>query len=166
MEVLQRYLPAVELHLRTLNCPVSVVSIQWFMCLFAKDLPVSLTMRVWDVLFVCADARNPHAPLKTLLSGEIFRRISLHTTHSQVWGYCDFRCGTLNDANGRTALAELYNHGITIRSAQDAWGWHSLARFRGCAQAVAYYDARLSPTPFRQVLVSPPLLTTTAMRTC
>ena len=54
-EVLQRYLPAVELHLRTLSCPVSTFAIQWFMCLFAKDLPMSLTMRVWDVLFVYGD---------------------------------------------------------------------------------------------------------------
>ncbi|KAL1520674.1 hypothetical protein AB1Y20_022243 [Prymnesium parvum] len=56
VDVLKDYLPLVDRHLRVLNCPVSVVSIQWFMCLFAKDLPVALTMRVWDVLFVYGDA--------------------------------------------------------------------------------------------------------------
>ena len=48
-------LPRLAGHLLDLGCPISLFSIQWFMCLFAKDLPLALTLRVWDVFFVYGD---------------------------------------------------------------------------------------------------------------
>ena len=53
---LMRYdLPKLTEWLATMQCPMSLFSLQWFMCLFAKDLPLSLTLRVWDVMFVYGD---------------------------------------------------------------------------------------------------------------
>jgi len=53
--VLLKELPRLASHLLELQCPISLFSIQWFMCLFAKDLPLQLTLRVWDVFFVYGD---------------------------------------------------------------------------------------------------------------
>ena len=47
--VLQTQLPALARHLDAHQCPIGLVSIQWCMCLFAKDLPLHVTLRVWDV---------------------------------------------------------------------------------------------------------------------
>ena len=48
-------LPTLSARLVEMALPVALFSLQWFMCLFAKDLPLSLTLRVWDVLFVYGD---------------------------------------------------------------------------------------------------------------
>ena len=54
-ELLAQDLPHLHARLQEMQCPISLFSIQWFMCLFAKDLPLPLTLRVWNVLFVYGD---------------------------------------------------------------------------------------------------------------
>ena len=53
--------------------PPSLFSLQWFMCLFVKDLPLSLVLRVWDVMFVYGD----HAIFAVALA-------MLHTSEAQI----------------------------------------------------------------------------------
>ncbi|RAL41863.1 unnamed protein product [Cuscuta campestris] len=43
--------PRVASHLQALEFDVSLVSTEWFLCLFSKSLPSETTLRVWDVLF-------------------------------------------------------------------------------------------------------------------
>jgi hypothetical protein len=38
-------------HLDKIEFDVSLVTTEWFLCLFAKSLPSETTMRVWDVMF-------------------------------------------------------------------------------------------------------------------
>jgi hypothetical protein len=54
-ELLARALPALRGHLENLHVPLELFSLQWFMCLYAKDLPLALVLRVWDVMFVYGD---------------------------------------------------------------------------------------------------------------
>ena len=54
-ELMRQDLPELTERLAELECPMSLFSLQWFMCLFAKDLPLALTLRVWDVMFVYGD---------------------------------------------------------------------------------------------------------------
>lgn len=37
-------------HFKDLNCDVSMVATDWFLCLFATSLPPEVAVRVWDVL--------------------------------------------------------------------------------------------------------------------
>ena len=68
--VLLAELPRLAGHLLELQCPISLFSIQWFMCLFAKDLPLQLTLRVWDVFFVYGDYALFAVALSMLQMGE------------------------------------------------------------------------------------------------
>ena len=54
-ELLAQRLPRLTARLDQLHVPLDLFSLQWFMCLFAKDLPLSLVLRVWDVMFVYGD---------------------------------------------------------------------------------------------------------------
>ena len=54
-ELLEDSLPRLWESLNRKGVPLSLVSLQWFMCLFSKDLPLSLVLRVWDVMFVYGD---------------------------------------------------------------------------------------------------------------
>ena len=54
-ELLATSLPRLSARLAAMQLPLALVSLQWFMCLFAKDLPLSLVLRVWDVVFVYGD---------------------------------------------------------------------------------------------------------------
>ena len=54
-ELLAHSLPKLNSHLDEMCVPLGLFSLQWFMCLFAKDLPLSLVLRVWDVMFVYGD---------------------------------------------------------------------------------------------------------------
>ena len=45
-------LPRLAGHLLDLGCPISLFSIQWFMCLFVDTLPAETLFRVWDLLVV------------------------------------------------------------------------------------------------------------------
>ena len=49
-ELLAKSLPRLANRLDELSMPLQLFSLQWFMCLFAKDLPLSLVLRVWDVM--------------------------------------------------------------------------------------------------------------------
>jgi hypothetical protein len=53
--LMTQHLPTLTAWLTSMQCLMSLFSLQWFMCLFAKDLPLSLTLRVWDVMFVYGD---------------------------------------------------------------------------------------------------------------
>eukprot|EP00252_Welwitschia_mirabilis_P000883 TRINITY_DN10875_c0_g2_i1.p1 TRINITY_DN10875_c0_g2~~TRINITY_DN10875_c0_g2_i1.p1 ORF type:complete len:362 (+),score=59.89 TRINITY_DN10875_c0_g2_i1:144-1088(+) len=50
-DVLAKKLPRISAHLDNLEFDVSLVTTEWFLCLFAKSLPSETTLRVWDVLF-------------------------------------------------------------------------------------------------------------------
>lgn len=54
-ELFSRSLPTLSQRFDELHVPLPLFSLQWFMCLFAKDLPLSLVLRVWDVMFVYGD---------------------------------------------------------------------------------------------------------------
>ena len=54
-ELMRNDLPDLTAKLAMMQCPMSLFSLQWFLCLFAKDLPLALTLRVWDVMFVYGD---------------------------------------------------------------------------------------------------------------
>lgn len=54
-ELLAQTQPRLTERLATMQVPLSLFTLQWFMCLFAKDLPLSLALRVWDVMFVYGD---------------------------------------------------------------------------------------------------------------
>ncbi|OIW04287.1 hypothetical protein TanjilG_00847 [Lupinus angustifolius] len=43
--------PRIASHLETLEFDVSLVTTEWFLCLFSKSLPSETTLRVWDVIF-------------------------------------------------------------------------------------------------------------------
>ncbi|KAG9128699.1 hypothetical protein Leryth_022927 [Lithospermum erythrorhizon] len=50
-DLLVKKCPRIAAHLDSLEFDVSLVSTEWFLCLFAKSLPSETTLRVWDVLF-------------------------------------------------------------------------------------------------------------------
>lgn len=54
-ELLEESLPRLCACMARMAVPLSLVSLQWFMCLFSKDLPLSVVLRVWDVMFVYGD---------------------------------------------------------------------------------------------------------------
>ena len=67
VELLADSQPRLAARFAELQVPLSLFSLQWFMCLFAKDLPLSLVLRVWDVMFVYGDhalfaVRHAHPP--------------------------------------------------------------------------------------------------------
>jgi len=41
----------IAAHLEAMGFDVSLVTTEWFLCLFSKSLPSETTLRVWDVLF-------------------------------------------------------------------------------------------------------------------
>ncbi|KAE9596438.1 putative Rab-GTPase-TBC domain-containing protein [Lupinus albus] len=43
--------PRIASHLEALQFDVSLVTTEWFLCLFSKSLPSETTLRVWDVIF-------------------------------------------------------------------------------------------------------------------
>ncbi|CAL5406225.1 hypothetical protein CsSME_00026923 [Camellia sinensis var. sinensis] len=43
--------PRIAAHLEALDFDVSLVTTEWFLCLFSKSLPSETTLRVWDLLF-------------------------------------------------------------------------------------------------------------------
>ncbi|XP_078444035.1 ypt/Rab-GAP domain of gyp1p superfamily protein isoform X2 [Wolffia australiana] len=50
-DLLAKKCPRISTHLDGLNFDVSLVTTEWFLCLFSKSLPSETTMRVWDILF-------------------------------------------------------------------------------------------------------------------
>nr|KJB08685.1 hypothetical protein B456_001G097600 [Gossypium raimondii] len=50
-DLLSKKCPRIAAHLEALEFDVSLVTTEWFLCLFAKSLPSETTLRVWDVLF-------------------------------------------------------------------------------------------------------------------
>ncbi|KMS99094.1 hypothetical protein BVRB_3g066920 [Beta vulgaris subsp. vulgaris] len=50
-DLLTKKYPRTAAHLEALEFDVSLVTTEWFLCLFSKSLPSETTMRVWDVLF-------------------------------------------------------------------------------------------------------------------
>jgi len=45
-------LPQLSRHLADLQIPISVISDDWFLCLFVNSLPLRTTLRVWDLMFL------------------------------------------------------------------------------------------------------------------
>ncbi|CAH2080592.1 unnamed protein product [Thlaspi arvense] len=50
-DLLLKKCPRIAAHLEALDCDVSLITTEWFLCLFSKSLPSETTLRVWDVLF-------------------------------------------------------------------------------------------------------------------
>ncbi|KAK9663924.1 hypothetical protein RND81_14G006600 [Saponaria officinalis] len=50
-DLLAKMCPGIAAHLEALEFDVSLVTTEWFLCLFSKSLPSETTLRVWDVLF-------------------------------------------------------------------------------------------------------------------
>eukprot|EP01133_Synstelium_polycarpum_P012054 gene12054-14105_t len=49
--LLSIYLPEVDSHLHKLNCPVSMIILPWFLCLFIGNAQMELSLRVLDSFF-------------------------------------------------------------------------------------------------------------------
>ncbi|CAI8587145.1 unnamed protein product [Vicia faba] len=50
-DLLIKKCPRIATHLEGLEFDVSLVTTEWFLCLFSKSLPSETTLRVWDVIF-------------------------------------------------------------------------------------------------------------------
>ncbi|CAL0307311.1 unnamed protein product [Lupinus luteus] len=50
-DLLVKKCPRIASHLEALEFDVSLVTTEWFLCLFSKSLPSETTLRVWDVIF-------------------------------------------------------------------------------------------------------------------
>ncbi|PIN11859.1 Ypt/Rab GTPase activating protein [Handroanthus impetiginosus] len=50
-DLLLKKCPRIAAHLEAMEFDVSLVSTEWFLCLFSKSLPSETTLRVWDILF-------------------------------------------------------------------------------------------------------------------
>ncbi|XP_002961883.2 growth hormone-regulated TBC protein 1 [Selaginella moellendorffii] len=50
-ELLRKKCTRLALHFEAMDFDVSLLTTEWFLCLFAKTLPSETTMRIWDVLF-------------------------------------------------------------------------------------------------------------------
>lgn len=50
-DLFRKKCPRLATHLDEIDFDVSLVATEWFLCLFAKNLPSESAMRVWDVLF-------------------------------------------------------------------------------------------------------------------
>ncbi|KAL6010272.1 hypothetical protein ACLOJK_000703 [Asimina triloba] len=50
-DLLVKKCPRIAAHLEAMEFDVSLVTTEWFLCLFAKSLPSETTLRVWDILF-------------------------------------------------------------------------------------------------------------------
>ncbi|KAH9544382.1 hypothetical protein CY35_13G116300 [Sphagnum magellanicum] len=50
-DMFKKKFPRLATHLENIEFDVSLVTTEWFLCLFAKSLPSETTMRVWDVMF-------------------------------------------------------------------------------------------------------------------
>ncbi|RDX61383.1 TBC1 domain family member 2A [Mucuna pruriens] len=50
-DLLVKKCPRIASHLESLEFDVSLVTTEWFLCLFSKSLPSETTLRVWDVIF-------------------------------------------------------------------------------------------------------------------
>ncbi|KAI4331026.1 hypothetical protein MLD38_029255 [Melastoma candidum] len=50
-DLLVKKCPRIATHLEAMDFDVSLVSTEWFLCLFSKSLPSETTLRVWDILF-------------------------------------------------------------------------------------------------------------------
>lgn len=50
-DLFKKKCPRLSAHLDSIDFDVSLVTTEWFLCLFSKSLPSESTMRVWDVLF-------------------------------------------------------------------------------------------------------------------
>ncbi|XP_061344136.1 uncharacterized protein LOC133290093 [Gastrolobium bilobum] len=50
-DLIAKKCPRIATHLEALEFDVSLVTTEWFLCLFSKSLPSETTLRVWDVIF-------------------------------------------------------------------------------------------------------------------
>lgn len=50
-DLLYKKCPRIAAHLEYLDIDASLVTTEWFLCVFSKSLPSETTLRVWDVLF-------------------------------------------------------------------------------------------------------------------
>ncbi|XP_039049124.1 TBC1 domain family member 2A-like isoform X1 [Hibiscus syriacus] len=90
-DLLAKKCPSIAAHLEALGFDVSLVTTEWFLCLFSKSLPSETTLRVWDVLFyegakvlfhvaLAIFKMNEHELLLTHQVGDIIN-ILQRTTH-------------------------------------------------------------------------------------
>eukprot|EP01103_Thecamoeba_quadrilineata_P013674 TRINITY_DN3862_c0_g1_i1.p1 TRINITY_DN3862_c0_g1~~TRINITY_DN3862_c0_g1_i1.p1 ORF type:complete len:230 (+),score=32.12 TRINITY_DN3862_c0_g1_i1:123-812(+) len=45
-------LPKLSAHLASIQCDLTPVFVQWFLCIFSNSLPITATLRVWDSLML------------------------------------------------------------------------------------------------------------------
>ncbi|XP_002979169.2 growth hormone-regulated TBC protein 1 [Selaginella moellendorffii] len=50
-DLMRQRSPRLAAHFHDIGFDVSLVTTEWFLCLFSKSLPSETTMRIWDVLF-------------------------------------------------------------------------------------------------------------------
>ena len=50
-DVFRATLPKLAAHLDSCGLPLSIVTTNWFMCLYTNTLPAETLLRVWDLLF-------------------------------------------------------------------------------------------------------------------
>lgn len=50
-DLLVKKCPRIAAHLEAMEFDVSLVTTEWFLCVFSKSLPSETTLRVWDVIF-------------------------------------------------------------------------------------------------------------------
>lgn len=50
-ELLVKKLPSLAKHLEELQCDISIIATDWYLCLYCTSLPSEVVARVWDALF-------------------------------------------------------------------------------------------------------------------
>jgi len=50
-DLVDQKLPRLAKHMKFLNCDMSILSTEWFLCLYSTSLPAETAARVWDALF-------------------------------------------------------------------------------------------------------------------
>jgi len=67
-EFTKALLPKLAAHFEAVGLPLSIVTTNWFMCLFVNTLPVDTLLRVWDILIV-------HGPMCLIRVGTAILKI-------------------------------------------------------------------------------------------
>eukprot|EP01083_Nonionella_stella_P046914 125622_1 len=51
IDLLNRRLPRVAAHMRTLGFSIQPITVNWLLCLFMNSVPLEATLRIWDIVF-------------------------------------------------------------------------------------------------------------------
>ena len=52
LSLVKKYMPKLYVHLETNYFLPSLYATQWFMTLFSANMPIELTLRIWDIFFI------------------------------------------------------------------------------------------------------------------